>query len=157
MNKEIKIQIPEGLEIDTDKSSLTEGKIIFKKKQNSLPTTNEEAVKFLPETCYYINNNGDIAISEHCREDLNVIATKELAEAFLALMQLVKFRDIWNGDWKPDFKDDTDKYVIYFKSGNKISSFFVSTNAVLVFKSAELRDKFSDTFDELIQTAKPLL
>jgi hypothetical protein len=157
MDKEITIKIPEGFEIDTNKSSLTEGKIIFKKKENSLPTTNEEAVKFLPETCYYINNNGDINITEDYRKDPNTIATKELAEAFLALMQLVKFRDIWNGGWKPNFEDDEDKHIIYFELGKKITSTFTYSQCLLSFKSEELRDKFSETFDGLIQTAKPLL
>ena len=158
MNKEIKIQIPEGFEIDTNKSSLTEGKIIFKKKENSLPTTNEEAVEFLPEECYYIDPRGDITIADDCdREDPNTIATKELAEAFLALMQLVKFRDIWNEGWKPNFDNGEDKYVIYIKSNKKVTSIFTHTNYSLSFKSEEIRDKFSETFDELIQTAKPLL
>lgn len=51
MNTEMKIQIPEGYEIDTNKSSLTDGNIVFKKKETKLPTTNEEAAQFLPNIC----------------------------------------------------------------------------------------------------------
>ena len=154
----MKIQIPEDYEIDTNKSSLTDGNIVFKKKETKLPITNEEAVEFLPETCYYISNNGDIDITEKCREDLNVIATKELAEAFLALIQLVKFRDIWNKGWVADWNDDDDpKYVICFKSSRKLHDCLVTFPFLLSFKSEEIRNKFSETFDNLIQTAKPLL
>ena len=153
----MKIQIPEGYEIDTNKSSLTDGNIVFKKKETILPTTNEEAVKFLPETCYYIDSFGEIAQTVDYRDDPNTIVTKELAEAFLALIQLVKFRDIWNGDWKPNFGNGEDNYVIYIKSNKKIASICTYTNCPLVFKSKEIRNKFSETFDELIQTAKPLL
>ena len=159
MNTEIKIQIPEGCEIDMIKSSLTDGNIVFKKKENTLPTTNEEAVEFLPETCYYIDSDGQIDTAEdYYREDPNTIVTKELAEAFLALMQLIKFRDIWNAGWKPDFDDNgVSKYVIYIKANKKVTDTFTYANCPLAFKSAEIRDKFSETFDELIQTAKSLL
>ena len=156
--KEIKFEIPEGYEIDTNKSSFKDGNIALKKKENTLPTTNEEAVEFLPETCYYIDSGGEIDTSDdYYREDPNTIATQELAEAFLALMQLVKFRDIWNEGWKPNFDNGEYKYVIYTKSNKIVTNIFNFTNCPLAFKSEEIRDKFSETFDELIQTAKPLL
>ena len=156
--KEIKFEIPEGYEIDTNKSSFKDGNIVLKKKENTLPTTNEEAVEFLPETCYYIDDAGEIYQTvDDYRNDPNIIVTKELAEAFLALMQLVKFRDIWNAGWKPNLNDGKAKYVIYFGPLTKKHDFFASIPSVLSFKSEELRNKFSETFDELIQTAKPLL
>lgn len=156
--KEIKFEIPEGYEIDTNKSSFKDGNIVLKKKENTLPTTNEEAVEFLPEICYYIDSDGEIdTADDYNREDPNTIVTKELAEAFLALMQLVKFRDIWNEGWKPNFNNDESKYVIYIKANKKATSIFTYANCPLAFKSEEIRDKFSETFDELIQTAKPLL
>ena len=154
--KKIKIQIPEGYEIDTDNSSLIDGDIAFKRKENTLPTTNEEAVEFLPEICCYIGTYGKIEETDCDKECLNTIATKELAEAFLALIQLVKFRDIWNDGWKADCTDDAIKYVIYFTSSVK-HDYLVRIPSILSFKSEELRDKFSETFDKLIQTAKPLL
>lgn len=157
MNTEIKIEIPEGYEIDTNKSSFKDGNIVFKKKENTLLITNEEAAEFLPEICCYISNTGVINQIANYKEDLNTILIKEMAEAFLALMQLVKFRDIWNEGWKPDFNNSESKYVIYFKANKKTTDTFIYANCPLAFKSEEIRDKFSETFDELIQTAKPLL
>ena len=155
--KEIKFEIPEGYEIDTNKSSFKDGNIVLKKKENTLPTTNEDAVDFLPEICYYIDGTGETTQTVDYREHPNIITTKELAEAFLALMQLVKFRDIWNAGWKPNFNNGESKYVIYIKANKKAIDTFHYANCPLAFKSAEIRDKFSETFDELIQTAKPLL
>ena len=42
----------------------------------------------------------------------NLRATKELAEASIAMAQLSQLMKHCNGDWIPDWTDDTDKYII---------------------------------------------
>ena len=158
--KQINLEIPENHEIDLEKSSLKEGKIVFKKKKIKLPTTDKECVPYLPETCYYIGACGDIMDiqGDSTKEDKNTLTSKEYAEAFLALMQLIKFRDIWNDGWFPDWEDDSTKYVVYFYQEEKTEeNQGLMGSAVLSFKTPELRDEFSETFDDLIQQAKPLL
>lgn len=160
--EQFKINIPEGMEIDMSKSDISTGNIFFKKKEVKLPTTNEECVNFITKDrdYYYITNRGEI---DTCRKfysnNLNFITTKEYAEAFLALMQLVKFRDIWNDGWIADWTDNSWKYTIYFYEGKKqkIRGRPQAGSAVLNFKTSEIRDEFSKQFNELIQIAKPLL
>ena len=109
--KEIKIEIPEGYEIDINKSSLTDGNIVFKKKENTLPTTNKEAVKFLPEICYYIDNRGEITKTVNYRKDPSTIATKELAEA---LETTTSF--LIDGTYTVTYEADTIELVKHFNS-----------------------------------------
>ena len=155
--KNLIISIPEGHEIDMSKSSLETGTVVFKIKEIKLPTTNEKCIPFLPKDCYLIDSIGNIEITNDSIEMPNTITSEEYAEAFLALMQLIKFRDIWNEGWKADWSNGEGKYVIYIKVNKKATSTFTYANCPLAFKSEELRDKFSETFDELIHKAKPLL
>lgn len=158
--KQINLEIPENHEIDLEKSSLEKGKIVFKKKKIKLPTTNEECIPYLSEKCYCVGTYGDIIDVEFDLDkgDKNTLPSKEYAEAFVALMQLVKFRDIWNGGWFPDWEDASIKYIIYFYQEEKTEeNQGLMGSAVLSFKTPELRDKFSKIFDDLIQQAKPLL
>lgn len=156
--KQINLEIPENHEIDLEKSSLKEGKIVFKKKKIKLPTTNEECIPYLPETCYCIGTSGGTIVIEFDSDkgDKNTLTSKEYVEAFIALMQLVKFRDIWNDGWIPDWEDGSVKYIIYFYQEEKTQRYRPG-RSVLSFKTPQLRDKFSETFDDLIQQAKPLL
>jgi len=91
----------------------------------------------------------------------NLVApNKELADATKALLKLLFLRDYYNEDWKPDWKDDTWKYVILAKVGiywefivdNKASYYIV-----LHFKSREIAEKFLKEQKELLEIAKPLL
>ena len=76
-------------------------------------------------------------------------------------MQLIKFRDIWNEGWVANWEDDSWKYVIYFYRNQKRDRLWLDRplgwSPVLCFKTTEIRDKFSETFDDIIHTAKPLL
>lgn len=166
MESSVTVNIPIGQEIDFDKSDFKTDevvKIFFKKKEIKLPTTNKECIPFISDY-WYINSFGDvrhIAIpsSPTGLGGKGIILKKQLAEAFLALMQLVKFRDIWNDGWVADWNDTSTKYTI-LRSTNDSGwgrGEWVRGRMVLSFKSPELRDKFLNTFIELIEEAKPLL
>ena len=72
-------------------------------------------------------------------------------------MQLIRFRDIWNGDWKPNWDERNIKYIIYVNSDTLVKESLYHARRVLSFKTPELRDKFLETFGEFIIKAKPLL
>ena len=97
--KEIKIEVPDGYEIDRENSTFET--IKFKEKKG-LPMSWEELghVKgyYMWEDCTITDAN--CITSPRNR---NVWPTKELAEAALALSQLLQLRDRWNGDWKADW------------------------------------------------------
>ena len=89
--------------------------------------------------------------------DPNILTSKEYAEAFLALMQLIRFRDIWNEGWIADWGDGCKKYTIVLHENRITLSAIIGTSTLLVFKTEVLRAKFLETFRDLIETAKPLL
>lgn len=61
-------------------------------------------------------------------------------------------------DWKPDWCDVCDKYIIYPIYGNKIWRAKGQTiNTVLAFLTAEMRDAFYENFKDLIEDCKELL
>ena len=148
--KTIKTQIPEGWEIDKDKSTFEE--IVLKKIEHKLPLSVNE----IPNRDWYIGDYGEIEHTHFFTK--NNLSTKERAEAFLALMQLVELRDAWNGDWKADWNDwSHHKYIISIIENEIMKDELFSKQAILHFKSAELRDKFLNQFKDLIETAKELL
>lgn len=154
--KEMKIQVPEGYEIDKEKSTFE--KIVFK-KVNDLPKSWEE-LEFIDG--FFVSSLSDIAkIGNNTTNDennKNVFPTKEEAEACLALAQLCQLRDRYNSGWKPDWKNEKElKYVIEIFWGNIVKREYDCRYKVLAFKTEELRDEFLKNFRELIWIAKPLL
>ena len=151
--KEIKIEVPEGYEIDKENSTFET--IKFKEK-SKLPMSWKELGDI---TGYYIDSTSSLknCYGYSCRGKENLWPTKELAEAALALSQLLQLMDRWNGDWKADWTDDTDKYVIRRYKDSLILEDFAYAARVLAFKSPELCKRFYDTFQDLIEIAKPLL
>ena len=87
----------------------------------------------------------------------NVFATKEQAEASIALAQLSQLMKVYNGDWVADWSDENLKYIIYFENNKIISGVNCNVQRFLSFKDAETRDLFLENFSDLILTAKPLL
>ena len=145
--KELKIEVPEGYQIDKEKSTFE--KIVFKEIENKLPMSVQE----IPNRNYAIfgsvivkGNRPDLSCDYH-------LSTKERAEAFLALMQLVELRDVWNGD-----SERHGSAIVFSSYYNGIRKVCTSNNGyTLSFKSPELRDQFAEQFKDLIQTAKELL
>lgn len=152
---ELKIEIPEGYEVDQEKSNLVKGEIKFKKIEKKYPLS----IKEVKDRNWYIDSIGIIGkvLYEH---DINQVSSESRAKAFLALMQLVELRDCWNkvDGFIPDWtKSVQNKYTIEnFKNGIlKDTRIYVSTP--LYFGSNETRDLFFETFRDLIEEAKELL
>ena len=61
------------------------------------------------------------AMNCHTRRNENriIFATKEQAEASIAMAQLSQLREVYRDGWKPDFSNSETKYVIEFYE-NKI-------------------------------------
>lgn len=155
--KTINIEIPKGHEIDQENSSLSEGKIVFKEIKKALPKTWEELEEVMG---HYVTMDSKIAIAKgtilsNCR---NIFATKELAEASIAMAQLSQLREVYRDGWKPNWNDYYEcKYVIEFAVNEIHGSSLIFTNSFLSFQSAEIRDEFLNNFRDLIETAKPLM
>ena len=155
--KEMKIQAPEGYEIDKEKSTFE--KIIFKKDNKELPKTWEE-VGVIKGWYTYAGGSIDYFSEGNSTNyaDRNIFPTKEEAEASLALAQLCQLRDRYNDGWKPDWKNSTEtKHIIEINRNYIVKNFYNHTKRILAFKTKNIRDKFLENFKDLIEIAKPLL
>ena len=154
--KEMKIQVPEGYEIDKENSTFE--KIVFKKVEKELPKSWRELVSV---NGYYVDKNSKVynCINHTTAYDnRNIFPTEEEAEACLALSQLCQLRDRYNNGWKPDWKDgNLDKYLIEVRCGELTKTSSNLYQRLLAFKTGNLRDKFLENFRDLIEKAKPLL
>ena len=163
MNNEIKIIPPEGMEIDRENSTLE--CIRFKPKKKELPKTWEEFCNNNPrrEGEFYINDISEIRETSastggrYKNIDVNVLPSREYAEAMLALCKLIQLRDCYNDGWKPNWSDRSEKHCIFYSNGNVELFIRNSWSCILVFKSRELRNEFYNNFKDLIEQAKLLL
>lgn len=154
--KEFKIQVPEGYEIDRENSTFE--KIVFKKLENELPKSWKDLYEVKG---WFIDFNSNVVTSGSMRTGDSVknrFPTKEEAEACLALAQLCQLRDRYNGGWKPNWNSIAEtKYVIEIFKNNIVKNLYGGKHRILAFKTEELRDKFLENFEDLIEIAKPLL
>ena len=80
--------------------------------------------------------------------------------AVSALCKLLIYRNAWwkKLGWKPDFENGLlIKYVISNWGGKLDIGVSGMNDAILVFPTEEVRDKFAETFRDLIEEAKELL
>jgi hypothetical protein len=90
-------------------------------------------------------------------QDRNAIKGESRTKAFLALMQLMNLRDEYRQGWKPNYRDNSDKYVITYHNTAITCDMFIHYNAILSFQSADIRDKFYANFKDLIEQAKEFI
>lgn len=163
MEKEIKINCPEGYEIDKENSTFE--CIKFKPIKNKLPKTWEEYCETHPKRkgeCW-INELSNIVsvnrfenFNRECIKDQNLLPNEDCAKAILALCQLIQLRDCYNDGWIPDWTKSR-KYVIYPVKDYICTNVNVCVSRILTFKTKAICDEFLNNFKDLIEIAKPLL
>jgi hypothetical protein len=148
----VTIHPPEGYELCP---TSTQTEIRFRPIVKSKPKWED----FGTVSGFFIRNMGEVVeyTGGHKSDPINrnTWPTKEEAEACLALSQLCQWRDKYNEGWKPA-KDNEFKHTIGIGGTDNIFR-ALSNKAVLSFKTAEIRDKFLEDFEPLIEIAKPLL
>lgn len=166
--KETKLEIPADYEVD--KVETQDGHIVvtFKEKERKLPKSWEEFCEMFPDFTgeYFIapeieEKIGQVAEvmdrQKRTSSNAELLPDRSTAESVLALCQLIQLRNAYNGDWVPDWKDDSRKYVIEFSEGKIETGYdMVLASTPLFFKSEELRDEFLRYFCPLIEKLKPL-
>lgn len=156
--KNLKITTPEGYEIDKENSTFEN--IVFKPIEKELPKSLIELGEIIG---YYTNGFGRTTKTTYSRIEQHnlstqLFATKEQAEASLALAQLSQLREVYRDGWKPDWMNITqNKYCLYFYNGKIYEATFNRIQVFLSFQSAEVRDLFLENFRDLIEQAKPLM
>lgn len=132
------LPIPEGWEF----AGYENGEVKIRKVEPKLPTTYEYAVDAI---------NYDILT--------RMLVPQNMSRPVTALCNLLVCRNAWwqKMGWKPDWKEFDAKFVIRPNYDNIECSTNATGNRVLAFPSAEVRDKFKETFKDLIEEAKELL
>ena len=117
-----------------------------------------KSVKEIEGRKWYIGTFGQIKEGGGVvNKDVNNLSSKERAEAFLALMQLVELRDAWNNSVDQEWDSDEAAYVLVRYSSMIKRGEFARYTPVLRFKTVELRNRFHEQFRDLIETAKELI
>ena len=153
--KELKIDIPQGYEIDKDNSTFE--KIVFK-QINELPKSWVDLKKIKG---YYVDSESDLrAIKTHKFFDYsytNTFKTKEQAEASVALAQLSQLRDVYRRGWEPDWSVENERWCIVFGGTDFSVSARYFNSYYLSFQDQETAELFLENFRDLIEKAKPLM
>lgn len=155
--KKLKINIPEGYEIDIENSTFEE--IVFKKVDSlsNLPETWEEYCKQTvgcksyfhtryPEPCIRESPSFDGVYCE--------FSTEERVKQYVALGKLLQLRDYWVKDHNfvngigYNIRRFIDYLVIYKCNAD---------NYALTFPTQEMAQKFIECFEDLIEEAHPLV
>ena len=152
--KSLKIQIPEGYEIDEERSTFTDIKF---KPINKYPDSWDEAFTGKPFNGYIAYED---VVEEVDTKDLferdnkDVFKTKTQGESSLAYSQLTQLMALpcYNGDWVPDYNDGELKHtIIRYKNYLEKESTFGSFT-FLAFKTEEIMNVFYQKYKPLIKT-----
>ena len=152
----VTIEIPDNMEL------IQEGDIY--KLSPIKPKTWEEFCKSLPvfgEFFISCNSAIDIADTSNRRinEDRNLLESKEEAEAILALIQLIRLRKAWVGEWDPE-RTGTSIYYIQSTVDGRLTISFVSRymyRHTLTFPSESIAKQFMECFRDLLNKAERFL
>ena len=146
MEKELKIEVPQGYEIDRQKSTFE--KIIFKKIHEN-PKTWEEYCKLTKGSCSnYANATTNMVYKDRHTGSYNEFTTKERAEQFIALGKLLQLRDYWVKGYS-EFR-----YALFgTKDGISLCDCSGFSAFSLTFPTKEMAKEFKDCFEELIKKA----
>jgi hypothetical protein len=155
--KTLKINVPEGYEIDKEQSTFEN--IVFKEIKKELPKSWEDLENLKG---FHVGYTSDVVVtSDHVRKSkINrfIFATEEQAEASIALAQLSQLREVYRQGWKPDWTDEgSDKYCIVFRDSIFELDSFCHTSYFLSFQSQEIAKEFLENFRDLIEQARPLM
>ena len=116
-NNQLTIDIPKGMEIDTENSSLAEGIIKFKSKCITYSKI--------------INSFNSIT-------NTNVYIHSSDTKALKAIAQLMNIAKYYNGDWKPNWSDSSEyKYFIVYNN----NTYIVDYNWASIYNKIYFKNK----------------
>lgn len=91
------------------------------------------------------------------KEVMSITLHDDVLEALIILMQLLKIRDIWNGDWRPDWFDaDKKKHILVLQKDKwQIQVTFV-ISGLFYFRDYQTAQDFLSTFQTELDKIKIL-
>ena len=164
MKQTIEIEVPDG-----KKAVWKDNKVVFEDIKPQLPKTWKEFCEQnnIKKNEYYLDPSSCVIVigdgKRGSSSDRNLLPSKEAAEAHLALMQLHQLRDCYRQGWIPNWKDDTNKYVLknyYHLTTKSIEPKIINgvgKCAFLAFPTFKLAEEFLNNFRDLIEQAGDLI
>ena len=149
MEKELKIEVPQGYEIDHQKSTFE--KIIFKKIPDNPKTWEDYCSLMKGKTIHYPEYY--YIILRSFEDAYNMFETEKRAKQFIALGKLIQLRDYWVKRSK--FKDAIGIFTL--SDGLIVTDNCDINDFALTFPTQEMADKFITCFMDLIKQASPLV
>lgn len=151
MENEIKINVPEGYEIDKENSTFE--CIKFKPIAKRWRDNEENRIKG-----FYISDTSNIREFDdnNIPSNYNLFATKKQAKSALAMARISQIMDnnerfggiITDEEWK---NDNTPKYTIIRESKCIVKTMYRYTYAFLAFHTPDQRDLFLEENEDLIK------
>ena len=113
----------------------------------------EIAERFINQSGYYININGEVKPCRISFNSENVFFNKYTARAFFLLKKLIEYRREYNGKWTINWNDiEQNKYSIVLRNNELfVTACKTKTSSMLIFKSEKLANKFLDNFKNDIE------
>lgn len=158
--KELRIEVPEGYEIDKEKSTFE--KIVFKPLKDIYPKTWEECIdklNSLKTRFCYITGRSELYETGCYKKttEYNTLPSKEIAEKFLILQKLYTCRQAYIGDWKPNWDDGRLKYIISVKDNEIFVDNYYNVSRKFIFPTLEIAEEFLKNFKNDLEKIKDLL
>lgn len=144
--KEIKIQVPEGYEIDKEKTTFE--KIVFKKKESIVNCWED----LKPIKGYFVSLDSNIChyVSDYFnKKDKNIFLSEKYAKSALALAQISQLLPYY--DSNVDWRSSKHKYCIDKEHNNIIITTWTSIYHVLAFNSREEAERFLKYNEQLVK------
>ena len=146
--------VPDGYELKDENGNIINAtKIVLEKKKKEYPKTYEECCRVLGVSEFEYNHTGTKVWYRH-----RLMAT---------LDKLMLCRDAYwklygeemglGKPWEPDWNNISDKYCIYFVSGDVWSKECQTRQCPFAFPTPEMRDAFKENFDPDIEFCKEFL
>ena len=147
--KVLKIEIPDGYEIDREKSTFE--KIVFKPKKESCEDVYRRL--FYEKKTYYFDRYGkieDTIVYESNYLDPNNCTSEKQAKKLLAINQLMNVAKYLNGDWQFNWEEagNSKFYIALEHNKIRILEGWVSNVALVYFRTKELAQKAIDILGE---------
>ena len=150
----ISIEVPDGYEIDNEKSTFTN--IVFKPIVYKCPKSWDDAFIDSHICGYWIDHFSNIRMADRYAvdDDKNVFKTEKQAKSALAYAQITQLMALpcYNGDWIPDWENGLfDKYSL-IRTNNAIDLILRSdTFCPITFKSKDVRESFLKNYEDLLR------
>lgn len=155
--KELTISIPEGYEIDKEKSTFE--KIVFKPVDSKIRSWEEYMKTPIKDkwTIVWSERISQYTSSTPIKlvEPSVIFDSKEEAEAVRALIKLRLLRNQWVGDWKPE--DHVIQFAVVNSFLTGITPCQTYSISSLNFPTKEMAEDFIETFRPLLEQAKLFL